>query len=110
MATTLPGRSDPRRQGYGVEQATLLEMKVRPAGVGSLTTRFVAVPGPLFVTMTVKSTILFGLASPRPVFVTLRSATVLVAIGVVAVELLFEVLVSGDDVLTVAVLLIVAPA
>src|SRR5881398_916553 len=105
----LPGRSVPRRQGYDVVQAPLLERKVSPAGVGSLTTEFGAMPGPLLVTMTVKSTKLFGLASPRPVLVTLRSATEVAEIGVAAVELLFPVLASGDEVLTVAVLLMVVP-
>ena len=89
--------------GYGVVHPPLLLMKPRFAGVESEMTTFVAVFGPLFVTITVKSMTSLNNALAGPAFRMLRSATAVFETGVMAVALLLARFDSGDDVLTLAV-------
>ena|SRR5438270_3133841 len=94
--------SDGMRHGNGVVQPPLLLTKTRFDGVGSEMTTLVAVVGPLFVTMTLKSMRSLNAACNGPALSTLRSATPVPETGVTAVALLLARFDSGEDVLTLA--------
>ena len=84
------------------------DTNVRPAGVGSDSETPVAFDGPLFVIVMMNDPDVPAAIVPGPTFVTLRFA--LVALGVTTVEMLFVDDGSGVVELTVAVLVIPAPA
>src|SRR5262245_53121796 len=99
------GASVPRAQGKAVVQSPVFETKVRPGGVGSVTTTFVAVDGPWLVTWIVKVRFVPAVTPAGPLFNTARSACT--AIAVVSVALLLAAVGSVVPVgaATVAVLL-----
>ena len=96
-------------QGKAVVQAPELEMKVRPAGVGSATVMFVALNALVLLTPTWNVITLDEFAFAGPLFCTSRSMLPPVATGVVAVDELFAPFESLVELLTVAVLLIELP-
>src|SRR5204863_6235985 len=83
------------------------ETKVVPTGVGSLTTTFCALFGPLLTTTIVNVAVVFSSAVAGPVLVTLRSATSVPESDVVATAMLLLGLRSAVELLTVAILVIV---
>ena len=64
----------PKAQGNAVVQSLVLEMKVKPVGVGSLMLTFCESLGPLFLMVIVYETLVPGVALTGPVFVISRFA------------------------------------
>ena len=100
MRAVCPTVSVPRLHGNAVVQAPLFETNVRPAGVGSVTTTFAALAGPLLSTSIVKFTKPPGFALDGPVLAMLTSAFVgvtgVLLIVVVALAMLLLAFVSVD--------------
>src|SRR5216684_1026555 len=109
MVRLAPTASVGMLQGKAVVQPPLLETKPSPGGVGSLTMTFVAVPGPLLYTWILKVAFVFGLAWPGPVLLMLRSATPAVDTGVTDTAVLLFMFESVEEVLAVAVFVMVEP-
>src|SRR5437762_3539154 len=113
MRAVCPTVSVPRLHGNAVVQAPLFETNVRPAGVGSVTTTFAALAGPLLSTSIVKFTKPPGFALDGPVLAMLTSAFVgvtgVLLIVVVALAMLLLAFVSVDAVVTFAVFVIDVP-
>jgi hypothetical protein len=69
-----PAGTMPRVHGKALVQAPLLESKLSPTGVGSVTDTLVASLGPLFVTVIVKTAVWPGVTDAGPALVIARSA------------------------------------
>ncbi len=74
MLRVAPGGTVPRAQGKAVVQSPAVLTKVRPAGVGSLTTTFAALDGPALLTWIVYTSVAPGTTFAGPVLVMLTSA------------------------------------
>src|SRR5215475_10547057 len=87
MVALCVGPSVPSMHGYAVVQAPLLDMKINPGGVGSVTTTLAAADGPRFFTTTVNTAVVPAVAPAGPVFVIVTSAMGVIVVVSVAVLL-----------------------
>jgi hypothetical protein len=76
-----PGASSAKLQGKAVAQSPVLETKLKPVGVGSLTTKLTALLGPSLVIVMVYETFVPATPLTGPVLVTLTSALETMLVG-----------------------------
>jgi hypothetical protein len=107
MTRVVPAGIVVKLQGYTVKQAPTFEMKVKPAGVGSVTTTACASLGPLLVIETENTAFNPGVRLEGAVFTTLKSLEA--EIGTLTVLELFALVGSGVLELTLAVLVRLEP-
>src|SRR5215831_13511783 len=93
IVTLAPAARVTRVHGKAVVHAPVFETKVSPVGVESVTTTFVAIDGPLLLTVIVNGTLVPAMACSGPVFSTATSAAAVIVL--VSVALLFAGAGSG---------------